>query len=581
MLRRQVDAQDREQDVHPLDRAVHRLSARFTRGISPAALALAYYDWAVHLAMYPGKQLELARDAGRKYLRLMNYAGRCATGADVAPCLLPQPGDTRFDAPQWEQWPFNVIVQNFLLAQEWWARATSEARGVDPHHQDVVHFVGRQLLDMYSPSNYLSTNPEVLQRTAEERGQNLVRGWQNFVDDLDRQFRNRPPAGTEGWGVGKNLALTPGKVIYRNRLMELIQYEPTTKNVHAHPVLFVPAWIMKYYILDLAPGKSLVEFLRDQGHTVFMISWKNPGSEEREMGMDDYRKLGIMAALDAIGAVVPEQKVNAVGYCLGGTLLALTAADMARDGDDRLGSVSMFAAQVDFTEPGELDHFIDESQVSYLEDYMWQQGYLDAYQMAGAFQLLRSDDLLWSRIIHEYLMGERTPVIDLMAWNADATRLPYKMHSEYLRSLFLNNDFVEENFIVDGHPIAPSDIKVPIFSVGTVKDHVAPWKSVYKINRLARTEVTFLLTTGGHNAGIITPPGHPRRKYQVRTSQAEDRYVPPEQFHAEMPFHTGSWWPEWQSWLAAHSGAKVKPPQIGLPGKRPLADAPGEYVLQQ
>ncbi len=570
-----------QQDVHALDRMIHLVSSRFTRGVSPAALTLAYFDWAVHLSMYPGKRLDLAQDAIRKYLRLIAYAGRCAVGVGGEPCVVPAPGDNRFTAPEWQHWPFNVIHQGFLLAQQWWERATSEVRGIEPHHQDVVHFVGRQLLDIFSPSNYLATNPEVLKRTFNEGGQNLVRGWQNFIDDVDRYARGKPPAGTERWRVGRNLALTPGKVIYRNRLIELIQYEPTTDKVHAEPILFVPAWIMKYYILDLAPGRSLAEYLRDQGHTVFMISWKNPDTGDRDLGLDDYRRLGILAALDAINAVVPGRKVHGVGYCLGGTLLSLTAAAMARDGDDRLASMTVFAGQVDFTEPGELDLFIDESQVTYLEDMMAQKGYLETYQMVGAFQLLRTEDLVWSRVVRDYLMGERTPIIDLMAWNADATRLPYRMHSEYLRRLFLNNDFVEGRFDVDGQPIHFGDIAVPIFAVGTVKDHVAPWPSVYKINRFARTQVTFLLTTGGHNAGIITPPGHPTRKYQVHTREPHDRYISHHHFHAEMPYHKGSWWPEWQQWLAQRSSGQVAPPPMGAPeaGYPPLYDAPGEYVM--
>lgn len=582
MLHNLMASRDTERDVHALDRLIHLVSSRFTRGISPAALSLAYADWWLHLAMYPGKQLDLAEDAVTRAARLAMYSARCMMGGGDELCVEPAPDDNRFRSPEWHQWPFNVIHQNFLLTQQWWERATREVRGMEPHHQEVVHFVGRQLLDVFSPSNYIATNPQVLRHTWEQGGENLLRGWTHWVEDMDRQMRGLPPVGTERWQVGKNLALTPGKVVYRNRLIELIQYEPTTKRVHPEPVLCIPAWIMKYYILDLAPGKSLVEYLRDQGHTVFMVSWKNPDANDRELGMDDYRRLGIMAALDAVGTIVPDRPVHAVGYCLGGTLLSLAASAMARDDDARLASMTVFAGQVDFTEPGELDLFIDQSQVTYLEDVMAQVGYLEAYQMAAAFQLLRSQDLIWSQVVHDYLMGERTQVIDLMAWNADATRLPYRMHSEYLRRLFLNNDFVEGRYDIDGQPVHFGDIDVPIFAVGTVKDHVAPWASVYKINRLARAEVTFLLTTGGHNAGIITPPGHPRRKYQVRIRQAHERYIPSEAFRREQPYHQGSWWPEWQRWLAERSSSTVAPPPMGAPdrGYPVSGDAPGEYVLQ-
>jgi polyhydroxyalkanoate synthase len=341
---------------------------------------------------------------------------------------------------------------------------------------------------------------------------------------------------------------------------------------------------MKYYILDLSPSNSLVKYLVDKGHSVFMVSWKNPGAEDRDLGMDDYRSLGVMAALDAVAAVIPDQKIHAVGYCLGGTLLSIAAAAMARDGDDRLQSVTLFTAQTDFTEAGELMLFIDESEVSYLEDTMWHQGYLDTLQMAGAFQLLRSNDLVWSRIIGDYLMGERRPMIDLMAWNADATRMPYRMHSEYLRRLFLGNDLFEGRFQVDGRPIALNDIRRPVFMVATCKDHVAPWRSVYKFHLLSdAAEVTFVLTSGGHNAGIVSEPGHPRRTYQIATSREGDRYVDPDSWQAATPVRQGSWWRPWQEWLARRSSGQVSPPSMGRPekGLTQLCDAPGLYVLMK
>jgi polyhydroxyalkanoate synthase len=404
----------------------------------------------------------------------------------------------------------------------------------------------------------------------------------NLIQDWEGVVSGRKPVGAEAFEVGKTLAITPGKVVYRNRLIELIQYAPTTGTVYAEPVLIIPAWIMKYYILDLSPHNSLVKYLADKGHTVFMISWKNPGSEDRDLSMEDYRRLGVMDALGAISAIVPEQKVHAVGYCLGGTLLYIAAAAMARDGDARLKSMTILAAESDFTEAGELMVFIDESQVNYIENLMWEQGYLDAKQMAGVFQLLRSNDLIWSRLVHDYLLGEREPMIDLMAWNTDTTRMPYRMHSEYLRTLFLNNDLAEGRYEAGGRPVALSDIRVPLFVVGTEKDHVAPWHSVYKIHLLADTEVTFVLTTGGHNAGVVSEPGHPRRSYQISTKRETEKYMDPETWQAVTPRHEGSWWPDWEGWLAGHSRGPVPPPSLGAfeRGYPPLDDAPGTYVLQ-
>ena len=379
------------------------------------------------------------------------------------------------------------------------------------------------------------------------------------------------------------MATTPGKVVYRNRLIELIQYAPSTDEVHPEPILIVPAWIMKYYILDLGDDNSLVRYLTAQGFTVFMISWRNPSAEDRNLGMDDYLSLGVMDAIDAVDTIAGGQKIHAVGYCLGGTLLSIAAAAMARDKDDRLKSLTLLATQTDFTEAGELMLFINDSQLSFLEDLMWDQGYLDTKQMAGAFQLLRSNDLIWSRIVHDYLMGERTPMIDLMAWNADATRMPYRMHSEYLRHLFLKNDLAEGRYRVNNRPIAISDIRVPVFLVGTERDHVAPWHSVYKFNLLSDTDVTFVLTSGGHNAGIVSEPGHPRRHYRVRETSKDDAYTDPDRWMGETPPVTGSWWPALSNWLAEKSGKKTKPPRMGAEGEgyAPLCDAPGTYVLQE
>ncbi len=565
-----------------MDRSLHATIARYTFGLSPAALAKASFDWATHLAVSPGKRLQLVDKATRKAVRFANYAARSAVEGGKTPrCIEPLPQDRRFDGADWQRPPYNFMAQAFLLQQQWWHNATTGIRGVSKHHEEMVEFVSRQILDMFSPSNFLATNPEVLRQTVRKGGMNLVNGLRNLVEDWERSISGKKPIGTEAFEVGRNLAVTPGKVVYRNRLIELIQYAPATGKVRPEPVLVVPAWIMKYYILDLSPHNSLVKYLTEQGYTVFMVSWKNPSPDDRDLDLEDYRTLGVMAALDMIGKIAPQQKVHAVGYCLGGTLLSIAAAAMARDGDDRLQSITLLAAQTDFTEAGELMLFINESQVAFLEDMMWEQGFLDATQMAGAFQMLRSNDLVWSRVVHDYLMGERTPMIDLMAWNADATRMPYRMHSEYLRRLFLNNDLVEGRFTVGEKPIALTDIHTPIFAVGAVRDHVAPWRSSYKINFLSDADVTYLLATGGHNAGIVSEPGHNHRTFQVMTRKADDRYIDPDAFLAQAPQKDGSWWPEWVGWLNAHSGQPVDPPSMGGAAYVALADAPGSYVLQQ
>ena len=560
-----------------IDRVPRALSARAMLGISHVSVALAFADWWVHLAVLPGKQAELARKAARKWMRLADYVGRLARNPAGEHAIEPLAQDARFKAADWQQWPFNVIYQAFLLQQQWWHNATSEVRGVSRHHQQVVNFTLRQFLDVWSPSNFPLTNPEVLRAAFAEGGANFLRGAQNFAEDLQDLVLERAPAQTGRFRPGEEVACSPGEVVFRNRLIELIQYRPATPATHPEPVLIVPAWIMKYYILDLSPANSLVRYLVQSGHTVFMISWKNPGPEDRGLSMNDYRVMGVMDALKAIGSIVPGQKVHAAGYCLGGTLLAIAAAAMARDGDDRLASATFLAAQVDFDEAGELTLFMDESEVTLLEDLMSEQGFLDSRQMAGAFQLLRSNDLIWSRRVREYLLGRRAPLTDLAAWNADGTRMPARMHSEYLRRLFLENELSEGHYQVDGRPIALRDLKLPLFVVGTSEDHIAPWRSVYKLHLLADAEITFVLASGGHNVGIVSPvDGFAGAGYQMATRRRDEAYLDPDSWAAAASSFQGSWWPRWREWLAAHSGAQAEPPGMG----RSLGAAPGEYVLQ-
>ena len=571
-----------QHEEHPADRAFHAAIAGLTGGISPVALSLAFIDWAWHLAAAPQRQLEIGQEAMSNGGRLLRAAGR-TTDADQHPWSLikPQPQDRRFANPEWENPPFNLLAQAFLLGEQWWHNATTRIHGVAPANEAVVEFSIRQVLDMLAPSNFAATNPEVLQKAFQSGGENFVFGLQNWYADFMRLLSpGRRSPEDEKFVVGETVATAPGKVVFRNHLIELIQYQPTTEKVRPEPILIVPAWIMKFYVLDLSPHNSLVRYLTAQGFTVFMISWRNPEADDRDIAFDDYRTLGIEAALAMINVIVPARRIHALGYCLGGTLLSIASAAMARDGDRRLKSITLLAAQTDFTDAGELTLFINESQVAFLEDMMWQRGFLDTTQMAGAFQLLRSNDLIWSRVSRDYLMGERAPSSDLMAWNADATRLPYRMHSEYLRKLFLHNDLAEGRYLVGGKPIALSDIHAPMFVVGTLRDHVAPWKSVYKIHYQVDADVTFALASGGHNAGVVVPPNEPRHSCQVMTKAAEASYVGPDEWLKLAAKHDGSWWPEWTRWLNERSGEPCDPPRMGSADGKELPDAPGDYVHQ-
>ena len=565
-----------------LDRAAVAAIAQATHGLSPATIMQALSDWGLHLALSPGKRLQLAAKVGRKFARLGDYAVRSVGDPDAEPAIEPLPQDRRFADAAWKQPPFNLIAQSFLLNQQWWHAAATGVAGVTRDHEDIVAFAARQMLDMVAPTNCIATNPVLQKRIFETGGQCLIEGARLLLEDMQRTMRGEPPVGAEAFGVGEDVAVTPGKVVYRNELIELIQYMPTTDRVRPEPVLVVPAWIMKYYILDLSPENSLIRWLVGQGYTVFCISWHNPGSADRNLDMESYRRLGPMAALDAVTAITGALAVHGVGYCLGGTLLSIAAAAMAHDDDERLATVTLLAAQTEFSEPGELGLFIDEAQLNLHENMMWSRGYLDSGQMGGAFQILRSNDLIWSRVLNTYLMGEREPMSDLMAWNADGTRMPYTMHSQYLRRLFLDDDLAEGRYRVDGRTISLSALRKPMFVVGTENDHVAPWRSVHKIHMLSSAEITFALTSGGHNAGIVSEPGHKGRRYHILTREADGAALDPDDWMAHAPVRDGSWWIAWGEWLGAHSGEPVAPPPIGAPDKDypVLGEAPGRYVLE-
>jgi polyhydroxyalkanoate synthase len=551
-----------------LDRMLHNWQSRYTGGHSPNTVALAFMDWAAHSANAPFTTATMGQKAITQWQRL---ASVMAGGPDT---IAAASGDRRFADPAWRAPPFNVLTQAVLLGEEWWEQLVHNTPGVSPPNQRMMAFTVRQVLDMMSPSNLPWLNPVVINATRAADGKNLLAGMENFLHD---QSHGAGAGARKGFTVGKNLAATPGKVIFRNPLFELIQYTPTTPTVATEPVLIVPAWIMKYYILDLSAGNSMVRFLVEQGHTVFMMSWRNPDVDLRDTTLDDYRTQGVAAAIDAVRRVCGGVKIHATGYCLGGTLLAITAAAMARDRDDRLASLSLFAAQTDFTEAGELKLFITEDQLSFLNDIMQTQGFLDSAQMGGAFQMLQSNDLIWSHAIRNYLLGEQDAPFDLMAWDADGTRLPARMHIEYLRQLYLNNDLAEGRLQAGDRPLALNDLHLPIFLVGTERDQIAPWHSVFKLHLGTDAELTFVLTSGGHNAGIVSEPGHKHRHFRIRTRPAEAPTLGATEWEAETPRWDGSWWVEWATWLTKHGADKqIAPPPMGAA----LCDAPGTYVME-
>lgn len=570
-----------QQTDHPhqnFDRAARAAVARLSGGVSTHAFIEAWSDWAQHLARAPGRQMELAEHAQRSLLKLMALA----TIPGGAPPFSPKTYDHRFDHEGWQRPPFQMWQQGFLAMQDWWDHATEPMRGLRPDDAERTRFLARQTLDVLSPSNAPLLNPEIIAETVKTGGRNLAEGATHFAHDALKTLTGQRDPAPEGYQIGKDLACTPGQVVYRNDLIELIQYAPQTPQVHARPILIVPAWIMKYYILDLSPENSMVRYLVGQGFTVFMISWINPTSEHRDLSLEDYRKRGVMAALDAVTMVVPDTPVQAVGYCLGGTILAIAAATMARDHDNRLASVTLMAAQVDFVEAGELLLFLDESQVAFLEDLMWEQGYLDRPQMARAFAAIRAEDLIWTRAVQRYFLGREDVPTDIGVWLSDTTRMPARMHSQYLRGLFLENRLTAGRFAVEGRVIALKDLSVPLFVIGTETDHIAPWRSVYKTKLFTDSDLTFVLTKGGHNTGILSEPGQKGRHFRISHRPAGAHYVGPDAWLAENGPKPGSWWPDWAEWLAAQGGGLVNVPSMGAPenGLAPLCPAPGSYVMQ-
>ena len=588
--------QRQSETAKALDETFHSQLSRSSMGLSPISLALAGADWAMHLAVSPGRQMVLAQRA----LALAQQALVAAAQPEVDAQGQPVPDkDSRFSDAGWRQWPFAGLKEGFKAGDAWWREAT-QVDGMARHHSQVVGFFARQMVDTFSPSNWPTTNPEVLQKAKETGGQSLRTGYQRLSEDMEAARAAKHHTGPETlepltFEVGKDVAVTPGKVVFRNHLIELIQYTPTTDKVDPEPVLIVPSCIMKYYILDLSPGNSMVRYLVGQGHTVFVVSWRNPDASDRDLKMQDYLRTGVMEAMAAVKARANAPRIHALGYCLGGTLLAIVAASLGRksrgakankaphrrreDLPDmpELASVTLLAAQTDFSEPGEMGVFIDDDQLKTLRQDMDRTGYFSGRAMAGSFQFLNSRDLVWSRSTRRYLLGQDEVDFDMMSWNADVTRLPARMHSEYLSSLFLNNALANGQYRVGGETVALMDINAPMLVVGTTRDHVSPWRSVYKIHLQTDTQTTFILAAGGHNAGIVSEPGRPRRSYQIACTESGQGWIDPDQWVANAPLREGSWWEAMHTWLHERSGKPVAPAAIDP--ATVLCDAPGEYVM--
>lgn len=503
-------------------------------------------------------------------------------GGKTEAIVKPAPGDRRFQHPHWEENPvFDFIKQTYLLTATWLQETVTNAiiqdHRIDRKTAKKIHFYLRQYVDAISPSNFLLTNPEVLNETVRTGGQNLRRGLNNLLTDLKRSGGRLDISMSDpkAFQIGGNLATTPGKVIYQTELMQLIQYEPTTEEVYKRPLLMIPAWINKYYILDLQPRNSMVRWLVEQGYTVFVISWVNPDETLSHKKFDDYMTGGVLAALDAIEQATGEREVTALGYCIGGTLLASTLAYLAAKNDHRIKAATMLASQVDFSEMGEMEVFIDDQQLSYIEKLMEEKGYLEGAQMSSAFKLLRANDLIWSFMVENYLMGRKPYPFDLLHWNSDATRMPRDMQRYYLREFVHGNKLVEPGAIVlDGVAIDLREITCPIYLQAAKEDHIAPYYSVFKAVHHYRGPVRFVLAGSGHIAGAINPPAANKYLYWTNPGKTKDL----EQWLSGAKENPGSWWTDWHQWLSKKSGRKVPARIPGGGVLKPIEDAPGSYV---
>lgn len=528
----------------------------------------------------PSRALEAQTRLFSGYMTIWANAIRRTQGeADASPPLEPEKGDKRFQDPEWGRNAFfDFLKQVYLVTSRWAGDLVENAEGLDEHTRHKASFYVRQLSHAISPSNFILTNPELFRETVETNGENLVRGMRMLAEDItagkgDLRLRQ---ADYSQFAVGRNIATTPGKVVARSALAEIIQYEPATKEVLKRPLLICPPWINKYYILDLNEKKSFIRWAVSQGHTVFVISWVNPDERHGKMGWDDYIRDGVEFGLDAIGKATGEREVNAIGYCVGGTLLAAALALMAQTGDDRIRSVTFFTTQVDFTHAGDLKVFVDSDQLSAVERAMNEKGYLEGNRMATAFNMLRAGDLIWPYVVNNYLRGKEPLPFDLLYWNSDSTRMPAANHSYYLRNCYLENNLSQGRAMLRGRTLSLKDVKLPVYNLATRDDHIAPAKSAFAGSRYFGGPVDFVMAGSGHIAGVVNPPA--ANKYQFWTGKKPTGEF--EDWLLKATEHPGSWWTHWQEWIEKREATRVPARKAG--GKiKPLAEAPGDYVREK
>ncbi|WMS42876.1 class I poly(R)-hydroxyalkanoic acid synthase [Acuticoccus sp. MNP-M23] len=529
----------------------------------------------------PRRAFEAQTRLATEWMSLYAHSLQRMSGEPTAPVAEPDPADKRFKDPDWSGVQFfDFLKQGYLITTRWAEKLVSETDDLDPHTRQKAEFYVRQLSAALSPSNFILTNPELLRETATQSGENLAKGMQMLAEDVARghgelRLRQSDP---DKFAVGVNMALTPGKVIAQNDVCQVIQYDAATEDVAKEPILIVPPWINKFYILDLNEEKSLIKWLVGQGHTVFVCSWVNPNEHHADKDFTHYMREGILFALETALLAADAEKMDVVGYCVGGTLLAMSLAYMARNGDKRANSATFLTAQVDFTHAGDLKVFVDKDQLETLEKKMRAKGYLDGAAMASAFNMLRANDLIWPYVINNYIRGKEPFPFDLLYWNSDSTRMPAANHAFYLRNFYLENLFAKGELTVDGLTLSPGDITVPIFNVATKEDHIAPAQSVFRGNAMFGGTADFVLTGSGHIAGIVNPPA--RNKYQVWTGGESGQGL--EHWVATAKETPGSWWPLWDEWLTAHrSGERVPARTPGGGHFTPLEDAPGSYVKKR